>query len=124
MPMASDSATPTRSGSAKPSSQPLSHCVRARSSSSAVMGSLASESMAAAMALRAAATSCPGARPAPASSSPGSARSQAKPKVCAASCFSTSRLCRRPPGVSPSTLAIISTAAKSGDGPAGMWYDM
>ena len=66
----------------------------------------------------------PGPAPAPApmiSTAPGSASDQAKAKVFAASCFSVSCLCNRPAGVSPSTSASSSTAAKSACEPAGTW---
>ena len=97
--------TPTRSGSVKPLSQSFSHCVRARSSSSAVTGSPAQRIDASPASRRA-----PCRRPAPAraaaptNSGAGSAsgqreaagrwpRAAARPGACAGG----------PPGVSPST---------------------
>ena len=74
----SDRATPMRSGSLACCSQPLIHLVRARSSSAAVTGSLATDSNAASMAWRAASGSCPGASSAPKAMKPGSCSASVK----------------------------------------------
>ena len=110
---------PTASGLRKFCSQLFAHFALARASSSAVMGSRASDSLTASSAARAFATSWPGASCAPVMSTEGSCSAQANANVPEASCFSVSRLCSRPEGVSPRISASSSTAANSGAGPAG-----
>ena len=118
---ASESTMPTASGLLKVCSQFFSHLARARCSSASLTGSLAKDSMVSSMAARAGCGSAPGGSCAPSSSTEGSASPKDSPKVLAASCFSVSRLCRRPEGESPRMSASRSAAAASGCPAGGTW---
>ena len=95
--------------------------MRARSTSSAVMGSFATPSRVA-MSVCFAVSSEPslGSR-APKKARVGSLKLKANPNTWLACLVCTSALCRRPVGVSPMIVVRRSTAAKSSDPPAGTW---
>ncbi len=113
--------SPTWSELFSASSMFLRSCARARSTSSFVGGLVATPSMVWRSVSRAASSESPCRTSAPKMASVGSRHWKLKPKAELAFFVSTSALCSRPAGVSPSTCETMSRAAKSGCAPEGTW---